>query len=51
MSVEDDTPEGETLERARGIRIFATWMRDEQGPMFCRWIEPGRRAADDKDRG
>ena len=24
------------------VRVFATWIRDEHGPMFCRWSAPVR---------
>ncbi len=30
------------MEATRGVvpfRMFATWMTDESGPLFCRWID------------
>ena len=52
-AIGDEAPEGERAEGARGgvIRIFATWTRDELGPMFCRWMEPDQRTVAEEKRG
>ncbi len=42
-------PEDPAPDRPARWRMFATWTRDDQGPMFCRWVEPAEEAPHRQD--